>query len=193
MGQHSSKIIESVRKPRSTRIFRTDCLRSMHEGSNKTRFKYCTASKNPSVYFHAIQGRIGGHTIVPELMNHVESPHNWKEFVFYKGCSFNISSILATGLIEGGKEHKEGRHKINDYDFGKQEINDYDFGKQDQTRSSYTIFCLQMTSTRKCLKKKRKNVIRTTLNTSTCTKGNSQKQMAIAAAVLVTAAATTMI
>ena len=35
-----------------------------------------------------------------------------KEFVFHRGCSFNISCILATGLIKGGKERKEGRQTI---------------------------------------------------------------------------------
>ena len=46
--------------------------------------------------------------IAPELMGHVPIPFNWKEFVFHRGCSFN----LETGLIKGGKGTKEGRHTI---------------------------------------------------------------------------------
>ena len=41
--------------------------------------------------------------IASELMDHVAIPY-WKEFVFHRGCSFNINSILTTGHIAGGRE-----------------------------------------------------------------------------------------
>ena len=50
--------------------------------------------------------------MAPELMGHVAIPYNEKEFVFHRGCSFNIKSILVTGLIAGGRESKEGRQTI---------------------------------------------------------------------------------
>ena len=50
--------------------------------------------------------------MAPELMGHVAIPYNEKEFVFHRGCSLNIKSILVTGLIAGGRESKEGRQTI---------------------------------------------------------------------------------
>ena len=49
--------------------------------------------------------------MAPELMGHVTFPFNWKEFVFHKGCSFNINSILQSELTAGGRESNE-RHTI---------------------------------------------------------------------------------
>ena len=45
-------------------------------------------------------------------MGHVLIPYDWNEFVFHKGCSFSIRSILENGLIAGGKQSKEGRQTI---------------------------------------------------------------------------------
>ena len=39
-------------------------------------------------------------------------PYNWKEYIFHRGCSFSIQSILENGLIPGGKESKGGRQTI---------------------------------------------------------------------------------
>ena len=45
--------------------------------------------------------------ISPEMLGHVLKPHNWQEFVFHLGCSFNLSSMLDAGLIAGGRESRE--------------------------------------------------------------------------------------
>ena len=50
--------------------------------------------------------------MAPELMGHVAIPYIWKEFLFHRGCSFDVTSILRSGLIAGGRESKEGRHTI---------------------------------------------------------------------------------
>ena len=47
--------------------------------------------------------------VMQELMGPVEIPHYWREFVFHRGCSVNVNSIHATGLVAGGRESKEGR------------------------------------------------------------------------------------
>ena len=47
--------------------------------------------------------------VIQELMGPVEIPYNWKEFVFHRGCSVNIKSMLETSLVAGGKESKERR------------------------------------------------------------------------------------
>ena len=48
--------------------------------------------------------------IALELVDHVAIPY-WKEFLFHRGSPFNISSILTTQHIAGGRE-KEGRPTI---------------------------------------------------------------------------------
>ena len=35
-------------------------------------------------------------------MGHVRTPYNWKKYVYHRGCSFSIQSILQNGLILGG-------------------------------------------------------------------------------------------
>ena len=50
--------------------------------------------------------------IAPELMGHVAIPFKWKEFRFRRGCSYDVQSILRSGLIAAGRESKEGRQTI---------------------------------------------------------------------------------
>ena len=64
------------------------------------------------LYFRAIQGHTGGGMIPPNLMRHVAIPYIWKEFLFHRGCSYNVQSILRSGLIAGGRKSKQGRHTI---------------------------------------------------------------------------------
>ena len=74
----------------------------IHEGNTKI-------SKNSLLYFRAIQKHTGGNLAAPELMGHVAIPNKWKEFLFQRGCSNNVTSILTPGPIAGGRESKEGR------------------------------------------------------------------------------------
>ena len=60
----------------------------------------------------AIQGHTGGEMIEPEMMGHVLIHHNWKEFVFHRGCSFNQKSILCARLIAGGREGRDTRYTV---------------------------------------------------------------------------------
>ena len=39
-------------------------------------------------------------------MGHVAIPYNWKEFLFHRGCSFNSTSILQSGLIAGERKQR---------------------------------------------------------------------------------------
>ena len=50
--------------------------------------------------------------IAHELMVHVAIPFKWKDFLFHRGCSFDLKSILDAGLFAGGKESKEGRQTV---------------------------------------------------------------------------------
>ena len=49
--------------------------------------------------------------IAPDLMGHVAIPSRWKEFLFHRGCSSDMTSIHRARLIVGGKG-KEGRQAV---------------------------------------------------------------------------------
>ena len=83
------------------------------EESNKMRFQYCMSSTNSLLCTRAIHGHTGGNLIAPELMGHVATPYKWKEFLFHRGCSFTVTTILTSGHIAGGREGKEGRQTIH--------------------------------------------------------------------------------
>ena len=63
------------------------------------------------LYIRVIHGRTGN-MIALELMGHVAIPYKWKEFLFHRGCSFDVTSIRRSGLLAGGRESKEGRQTI---------------------------------------------------------------------------------
>ena len=46
----------------------------------------------------------GGKNLEPEMLDHVLMLLNWKHFVFHRGCSFNLKSILKAGLIQEGEK-----------------------------------------------------------------------------------------
>ena len=64
------------------------------------------------LYTRVIQGQTGGNLIALELMGQVAFPYKRKDFLFHRGCSFAITSILKSGLIAGGRESKDGRQTI---------------------------------------------------------------------------------
>ena len=68
--------------------------------------------QNSLAYFRAIQRHSGGISIDRELMGYVLIPHNWKEYIYHRGCSISIQSILENGLIPGGKESDKGRQTV---------------------------------------------------------------------------------
>ena len=47
-----------------------------------------------------------------EMMGHVLIHLDWKQFVFHRGCSFNLKSILGAGIIAGGREVRESRQTV---------------------------------------------------------------------------------
>ena len=42
-------------------------------------------------------------------MGYVLIPYNCKEYLYHRGCSFSIQSVLENGLIPGGHESEKGR------------------------------------------------------------------------------------
>ena len=45
-------------------------------------------------------------------MGHVAIPFTWIQFLFHRGCWFNLKSILEAGLIAGMKESREGGQAV---------------------------------------------------------------------------------
>ena len=74
---------------------------------------YCIDSKKSLLSIRTIQGHAGGNLIAPEFMGHVAIPYKWKEFLFHPGCSFDVTSILKSGVItEGREKSREGRQTV---------------------------------------------------------------------------------
>ena len=109
---NGSKTVKSVQKAGGQNFSDSDWLQRIFKGSNKTRFQYCKNSRDVLLYSQATQRHTGGNVIAPELMGHVAIPFKWKEFLFYRGCSFDVTSILKSGLIAEERESKEGRQTI---------------------------------------------------------------------------------
>ena len=85
---------------------------SSWKGSNKTRFQYCQNSCGKLLCIRATQGHTRGEMIELEMPVHDLLLPNWKEFVFHRGCSFNLKSTLNARLIGGGREGRETRHTV---------------------------------------------------------------------------------
>ena len=103
------KLREACQKVGGQKFSDSDWLKYIYEGSNKTRSQYCMTSRNLFLYMRAIQGHTGGNLIAPELMGHVAIPYKRKEFLFHRGCSHSVQSILRSGLLARGRESREGR------------------------------------------------------------------------------------
>ena len=45
-------------------------------------------------------------------MGHVDIAFKWKDFLCLRGYSHDVTSILRSGLIAGGRESREGRETV---------------------------------------------------------------------------------
>ena len=166
------------------------------KGSNNTRIQYCKNSHDALLYIRAIQGHTGGDAIALELMGHVLIPLKWKEFLFHRGCSFYVKSILEAALIAGGKGDRRysSHHRI----LGEKRL------KEDSTttcRSRETEDAVYCQGARKGnevsasrlhrksgIRERRQSFISKTLHASACSENNSQKCLGIEAAAATAAA-----
>ena len=75
-------------------------------GGRKKRFQFCT---NPNgtviLYFRAIHGHSGETTVDPTLLDNVLIPKDLFQFIYHVRSYLNMHSIIASGLIAGGKVH----------------------------------------------------------------------------------------
>ena len=60
----------------------------------------------------AIQGHCEGNKADLSLLNYVEIPCNWSEYIYQVGSSLDLHAVIQSGLIAGGKAMKEGRQTV---------------------------------------------------------------------------------
>ena len=69
----------------------------------------------PTVSFYTYvpsQVTLGGTMVDPALLNNVEIPLGWTEYLYHVGCSTTTHSILQSVFITGGRDAKEGRQCV---------------------------------------------------------------------------------
>ena len=82
-------------------------------GGQKKRFQYCTDStREETLYLRAIRGHSGENPMDPSLQDNVLIPDNFFEYIYHVGCSFNLHSIITSGLIAGGKMSSRDRQPV---------------------------------------------------------------------------------
>ena len=72
-------------------------------GGVKRRFQYCTDDSGTIVYFRALPGHSGRNLIDLSLQDNVVIPSNFFQHIYHIGCTFNLHSIINSGLIPGGQ------------------------------------------------------------------------------------------
>ena len=85
------------------------------EGNNSRTLIGCMNSRNVLLYIRAILGRTGGNLIAPELMGHVAIPYTRKEFLFHRGCSFDVhfNPHIRTDRWRTGNQSRKTDHLLH--------------------------------------------------------------------------------
>ena len=62
---------------------------------------------------HACHARsLLGNKVDPSLLDHVQIPYRWSEYLYHVGSSLNTHSIIHSGLNAGGTDTKERRQTV---------------------------------------------------------------------------------
>ena len=72
-------------------------------GGNKKRYQYCTDSSGVILYLRALQGHSGRNIIDPSLQDSVIIQSNFFQYMYHVGCTFNLHSVVSSGLKPGGQ------------------------------------------------------------------------------------------
>ena len=104
----SPKLRFKFRSDGGSNFTERDWINFIWKGSNKTIFQYCQNSCNKWLCIRAVRGHTGEEVFQLEILGHVRTPLNWKEFVFHQGCSSNVTFVLNGGRIAG---ERRSRHQ----------------------------------------------------------------------------------
>ena len=77
------------------------CLAS--GGRSKRRYQYCSRNSGTILYFRALQGHSGNNLIDPTLQDNVLIGIGIFPYIYHVGCTFNLHSIINSGLVPGGQ------------------------------------------------------------------------------------------
>ena len=73
-------------------------------GGQKKRFQFCINSNGTQIlYLRAIQGNSGENPVESSLQDNVLVLDSFFEFIYQVGRNFNMHSVIASGLIAGGR------------------------------------------------------------------------------------------
>ena len=72
-------------------------------GGSKRRYQYCSDHLGTIVYLRALQGHSGSNLIDPKLQDNVLIGTGIFPCIYHVGCTFNLHSIINSGLIPGGQ------------------------------------------------------------------------------------------
>ena len=72
-------------------------------GGSKRRYQYCSDNFGTIVYLRALQGHSGSSLIDPTLQDNVLIGTGIFPYIYHVGCTFNLHSIINSGLIPGGQ------------------------------------------------------------------------------------------
>ena len=77
-------------------------------GGEKKRFQYClnSYSSGEFLYFRAILGHSGGNLVDPFLK---DNPDNFTEYIYHIRNTFEMHSVIKSGLIPGEKKPQKGQ------------------------------------------------------------------------------------
>ena len=82
------------------------------QGSDKKICKYCLNSDGFIHGVRATRGHPGGNKVDPSLLDNVEIPYMWSDYIYHVGSSLCLHAIIHQGLIAAGKDTKEGRQTV---------------------------------------------------------------------------------
>ena len=83
------------------------------DGGNKNRFQYCIGPSGQEIlYFRALQGHPGRHSIYLTLQDNVLIPNNFFEYVYQIGCAVCLHSITNSGLTARGQNSSRKRQTV---------------------------------------------------------------------------------
>ena len=73
-------------------------------GGSKRRYQYCSDISGTILYLRALQGHSGSNLIDPTLQDNVLIGPGIFPYIYHVGCTFNLYSIINSGLILGSQD-----------------------------------------------------------------------------------------
>ena len=76
----------------------------LQEGGSKRRYQYCSDNSGTILYLRALHGHSGSSLVDPTLQDNVLIGPGRFPYIYHVGCTFNLHSIINSGLVPGGQK-----------------------------------------------------------------------------------------